>query len=353
MNPVAIERIFSTERTPVGYLCTATPPEILAAAGGYPFRMVGTGDNLENAESLAHPNLCGFCKSALAWARELSAARPICVVNATSCDGCRRLGPLLATLDGVSRTFSHDLPRCAEETDRVYFAGELRKLYESLAAALGNTADEATLNEAIEAYNAARAAFRSVLDAVMAGRLPVDAAFDVSEQYFVSLPEAFVKSVEQTLATCADAASERTGPRVLLAGNISQGASVARAIEDAGATLVGLDLCTIERAAHLDVQPGADPFRALADAVYVRPLCPRFEPAMDWVERVGRQALETGAKGVVLYSLKFCDNTLMALPMAREHLEKQGLTVLVLEAEYTAGLPGQMATRIEAFLEML
>ena len=55
----------------------------------------------------------------------------------------------------------------------------------------------------------------------------------------------------------------------------------------------------------------------------------------------------------MLFSLKFCDNTLYAFPAARRHLEGRGLGVLTLDGEYASELSGQIRTRIEAFCEML
>jgi benzoyl-CoA reductase/2-hydroxyglutaryl-CoA dehydratase subunit BcrC/BadD/HgdB len=344
--------LFQSDRKPIGYLCTATPPEILLAAGGLPFRLAGTGQDLESAESLGHPSLCGFCKSAVAWAKKLPAENQIIAVNAASCDGCHRLGPLLDTLPAVTQTIALDLPRQGLPADIRFFARSLRLLHEDLCKALGTQPDAALLTEAIEKYRAARRSFGRVLDAVFERRLPLSVAYDASESYFVLLPDAFA-AYAQELLQAAGEPPQSTLPKVILAGNMTLGPAIPQAFADAGAHVIGLDFCNIERVAQLDVPPDDDPYTALANAVFMRPLCPRFEPGPDWSTRLAKRAIDENANGVALFSLKFCDNTLFAFPMTRMVLEDKGMAVLTLEGEYAQNLPGQLATRIEAFVEML
>jgi benzoyl-CoA reductase/2-hydroxyglutaryl-CoA dehydratase subunit BcrC/BadD/HgdB len=314
--------------------------------------MTGDARNPEAAERLAHPNLCGFCKSALAWAIGVPAGRRLFVALAASCDGCRRLAPILRTLPGVADAISFDLPRTAGPADIERFAAELSRLHAALCERLGTPVDEARMREAIGLYREARAAVLRVIDAALAGRLPVRAAFDAADALFTKSPEDATTSAADALGASTGPAPGRR-PKVILAGNLTFDASLAEAIERAGASVVGLDLCNVERAARIEVADGGDLYLALARAVFARPLCPRFEPGLDWAVRLAESARATGARGVVLASLKFCDNTLYAYPAMKAYLEERGVAVLALETDYAPGVPGQVATRIEAFVEML
>jgi benzoyl-CoA reductase/2-hydroxyglutaryl-CoA dehydratase subunit BcrC/BadD/HgdB len=336
----------------VGYLCTTTPPEVILAAGGVPFRMTGDGRNPEAAERLAHPNLCGLCKSALAWAMTVPGDRPVLAAIAGSCDGCRRLAPILRGLPGVAGALAFDLPRTTTEADALHFAAELRGLHAALCARTGAEATEGALRAAIRDCNAARAAVREAIDAATAGRLPIRAAFDAAEAFLTRSPGEAARVAGDLLRDAKDAKAGRR-PGVVLAGNLTLGPGLAEAIERAGARVVALDLCNVERAVRIAVAERGDPYEALARAVLSGGLCPRFEPGIDWAERLADRAAKTGARGVVLASLKFCDNTLYAYPSARALLEGRGLSVLTLETDYVADVPGQVATRIEAFMEML
>lgn len=353
MNEKTSRRIFDAGLHPVGYLCTATPPEIIMASGGYPFRLTGTGEQEEGADALAHPNLCGFCKSALSWVKNLPADHRLFVVAAASCDGCRRVKHIMEILDPVTGALSFDLPRTGSQNDIEYYAFQLRKLHADLAELFGTKVDIDALKEAIIAWRKARKAFRKVLGAVRNGLLPVEKAFEASDEYFSSMPDRFVDYADRMLETVSEPVRKNSGPKVILAGNLTKGAEVAQAIESAGAVVSGIDLCNVERVAFLDVPDDPDPYLALAKAIYERPLCPRFEPAMDWAKSLKERAGDLDAEAVILFSLKFCDNTLFSFASTRNYLEGEGLSILTLEGDYSEGLSGQLITRIEAFIEML
>jgi len=55
----------------------------------------------------------------------------------------------------------------------------------------------------------------------------------------------------------------------------------------------------------------------------------------------------------VLHTVKFCEPELFDVPIVRRGLEAAGLKVLHLETELEPRVTGQIATRIEAFVEML
>ena len=315
--------------------------------------MTGDGSGQGAAEELAHPNLCGLCKSSIGWAKSLGDRYQFRSITAVSCDGCNKLGTILSLLPAVQENFFLDLPRTGTKRDLVYFAGQLKNLHIELAASLGGQADLEALTSAIEIYQGSRRLFRRILDAAYSEQLPIDEAFSAADNFFTLLPDQFAAYANKTLDDLSPPADKTSKPRVFLAGNISNGPGLAETIVRSGAQLVGIDLCHIERAALIEIPDIDDPYQALAEAIYHRPLCARFEPGSDWSKYIGQRAKAAGAGGVILFSLKFCDNTQYSFPMTKQHLEDQGLTVLVIEDEYSQEPAGQIATRIEAFVEML
>ena len=59
------------------------------------------------------------------------------------------------------------------------------------------------------------------------------------------------------------------------------------------------------------------------------------------------------ADGVVLVAMKFCDTWGNASTLLSRKLRAAGIPVLRLEREYILAGEGQMATRVQAFLESL
>ena len=65
------------------------------------------------------------------------------------------------------------------------------------------------------------------------------------------------------------------------------------------------------------------------------------------------RAQGSNAKGVIGFTVKFCDPYLARIPMIRDTLKEAGLPFLTIEGDCTTGAMGQQQTRIEAFTEML
>jgi benzoyl-CoA reductase/2-hydroxyglutaryl-CoA dehydratase subunit BcrC/BadD/HgdB len=64
-------------------------------------------------------------------------------------------------------------------------------------------------------------------------------------------------------------------------------------------------------------------------------------------------AERSGARGVLVHVLKFCEPELFDVPAILETFAARGLPVLVLEGELEGALSGQAVTRLEAFAELL
>ncbi len=70
-------------------------------------------------------------------------------------------------------------------------------------------------------------------------------------------------------------------------------------------------------------------------------------------QKIVERAKESNAKGVIGFTLKFCDPYLARIPMIRQALQKESIPFLMLEGDCTMGSMGQQQTRIEAFTEMI
>jgi len=76
------------------------------------------------------------------------------------------------------------------------------------------------------------------------------------------------------------------------------------------------------------------------------PVSRRLAFLLDLVER-------SSARGVVLHAVKFCEPELFDHPFVIDGLKKRGISTLVLESELHEPRMGRLATRLDAFLEML
>nr|WP_226379150.1 2-hydroxyacyl-CoA dehydratase family protein [Pseudonocardia sp. KRD291] len=129
------------------------------------------------------------------------------------------------------------------------------------------------------------------------------------------------------------------------------------AIEECGAIVVDDDLFTGTRYITTDVPEGGDPVEALAQRYLDRDAtlpCPtRVKHESDWEDELVRVVEASGAQGVIVLMVRFCEPHMLYYPELRKRLNEQGIPHLLLETEHE-GLPVEtVQTRVEALLERI
>ena len=76
-------------------------------------------------------------------------------------------------------------------------------------------------------------------------------------------------------------------------------------------------------------------------------------PVEERLKHLLQKIERSGAKGVIFYTVKFCEPELFDIPQLVEELKKRGFATLVMDTELNQGVSGQMRTRVEAFVEMI
>ncbi|MBI5521019.1 MAG: 2-hydroxyacyl-CoA dehydratase [Desulfarculus sp.] len=145
-----------------------------------------------------------------------------------------------------------------------------------------------------------------------------------------------------------------SGPRVLLSGVLPNPPEILSLLDGLGATVAADDLLACSRRLLIPPSAAADPWQALGEQYFSMPPCSsKGSPLGERLDFILGQCRASGATGVIFYLVKFCEPELFDVPILSEELKKQGVPCLTLDVELNQGLSGQMATRVEAFLEML
>jgi len=156
--------------------------------------------------------------------------------------------------------------------------------------------------------------------------------------------------------TASEPATGPTKPRCLVSGSMVPPGLIGF-LEELGLAVVVDDLCTggryLAAPGQEDPGDGDDPFVYLARLYLHRPPCPRMREADKRWEGLVALTQRYRVKGVIFYTLKFCDYYHYAFPPLRQRLAELGLPLLRLEGEYSLGGAGQWRTRVQAFLETL
>jgi benzoyl-CoA reductase/2-hydroxyglutaryl-CoA dehydratase subunit BcrC/BadD/HgdB len=138
-----------------------------------------------------------------------------------------------------------------------------------------------------------------------------------------------------------------------MSGIIPEPSEVLQAFDRMGATIVADDFACSGRRLY-PAGRGTDPFRRLADGLLGGPPDPtRGSPIAERLRHLTALARRSGARGVIFYSVKFCEPELFDMPSLRTGLQQAGLPSTSIEVDLSDHLSEQAQTRLEAFLEML
>ena len=129
------------------------------------------------------------------------------------------------------------------------------------------------------------------------------------------------------------------------------------AIEECGAIVVDDDLFTGTRYVSVDVAEDLDPVEALTRWYLRRDAaapCPtRVKHETDWEDHLVHAVEASGAEGVIVLMVRFCEPHMLYYPELRKRLNERGIPHLLIETEHE-GLPVEtVQTRVEALLERI
>ncbi|MCF0145761.1 MAG: 2-hydroxyacyl-CoA dehydratase [Eubacterium sp.] len=292
------------------YMCKYTPIELFAGFGVNCERLEPDTDSFDMAESLGHPNMCGYGKGLLeaVMTRQI---RELILVNC--CDVVRRVYDILEQTKQLDFLYLLDLPHHAGEAEVRLFKSRIRSLLKAYEAYSGISFDEK--------------AFLSFWGETGCRACGEPSQISGKEDEFSR------KEVE-----------EEQGSWISLQGAHS-GAFLPELVKDCMPMTVRDETCTGNR-----FVPRPDFSSAGEEDVltpYARALL-RQMPCMRMSDASRRKELGKGASGIIYHTMKFCD----FYGFEQEQIEKESkVPFVVVETDGTRQSEGQLSTRLEAFSE--
>ncbi len=295
----------------VYYPCKYAPIELLAGYGAACKPVTYEATSFEDADRLAHPNLCGFGKSLIAFALKPEVKA---LVLTSCCDVMRRVYDVLDAEQCLDFLFMVDLPHLTGPAERARLASELERLAEAWERYSGETFD----------VGAALASFEPPVTRQDA-RVTLLGAHG---------PESLLKAAESAFDLPVENLTCTGGRRVA-----SPPASLGRAIRQE-ACRESCDAST----------PAPDPKEAFI-GWYAGALLDQT-PCLRMADISGRQNLigAPGQRGVIYHTMKFCDYYGFEYLMASQDA---AVPMIKVETDGTRQSAGQLSTRLKAFDETL
>ena len=346
-------------RKAIAVLPVHYPKEIFTALGLLAVELWGPpGPPRGPAAGRLQSYVCALARNALAFLACGGADLVDAVLFPHTCDSIQGLATLVKDLGGFDRpvlTFLH--PRGPlRPSARSYLAGELRSLAAGLEALSGAPLDPERLAAAVRLHDQIDAARAALLDSRV--RLPMSdlELYALLRRGEWLWPEDHLAELREALARLAPGPVS-TGIPVLVSGYVPEPPALLEALNRAGAFVSGDDYAAVgRRVVRLPPSPPStlDLWARISERYWAAPPCPtrnadatlRARYLLDLAER-------SGARGVLLHVVKFCEPELFDVPTLRRAFASRGLPVLLLEGELETQLAAQTVNRIEAFVEMM
>jgi len=344
-------------RRAVAVLPIHYPKELLTALDLLSVEVWGPpGAPRSDAAGRIQPYVCSVVRNALAFLASGGADVVDAALFPHTCDSIQQLATLAHDFGGWKKpalTFLHPKgePR---PSSRRFVAAELRGLASRLEEVAGRRLDPDRLAAAIQLHREIDLHRAALLD----GRAGLD--MDDAELYRLLRRGEWLWPEEHRAELVAarsrlDPARRRPGAPVLVTGYVPEPIATLEILNAAGAFVAADDYAAVgRRIARQPDGPIGDPWEALADRLAAVPPCPTRATDQDARMRHLVSLLDrSGARGVVIHVVKFCEPELFDVPAIRRTFAARGVPLLYLEGELERQLSGQAVTRIEAFAEML
>jgi benzoyl-CoA reductase subunit C len=361
LNP-SVEQFKGSGGKVVGYFCSFIPEELFIAAGLLPFRIRGTGSlSTERADEYFTSSNCSFPRHCFNQGLIGKFDFLDGLVVGTSCDTTRYIYDNWKASQ-IKTPFIYLLgyPHVSGEMQAGYYKHELFKLKGALEAAFGVTISDEKLKASITLCNKTRELLRTIYDLRKVDSPPITGSEMVAVMVAgVSMPkDEYNADLQQLIADleAQPANNKKYSARIMVVGACGDDDVLSSIAEEQDAIVVNDHTCFGGKLKYGSVdETTADPLEAVANyQVLTRPFCAKVGGAYPLRSRVIIEAVQAfRVDGVLGQRLGCCDTWAGELYVLKDDLKEAGIPGMMIEREYIPDSEGQLATRVQAFIETI
>lgn len=342
----------------IGFMCSYVPEEVIYAAGMLPFRIRGTGCTRTNNSDVVMSNYsCSFARSCLEFALDGTFDFLDGLVAVDSCSQMHRLFDNWRYQAKLPFMHLLRLPYKNSPAAVEWYRGEIATLIQGMEKVFQVEVTDANLVKAIEVYNETRALLQSLYELRKSEHPSLTGSQNLSILLAAtSTPKDRYNELLQTSLK-----EIRSAPpvkdfraRLMLVGSSLDDPAVVKIIEDQGGLVVADALCFGSRY-FLEPVDGKDaPVPALARSYLSRPKCPRMmtehAALFAFIEDMARKFK---VDGIIFEKMQYCDLWGGESLFLDRKFKEAGIPFLSIQREQVLTNAAQIATRVEAFIEMI
>jgi bzd-type benzoyl-CoA reductase N subunit len=344
----------------VGNFCSYTPEELIHAAGGVPFRLFGTKDDISMADAHLQAYCCSLVRGGLEDALKGNLSFLDGTVFPHTCDSIQRLSDIWRLNAGFPFHIDVVLPvKLDTASARTYMIDVLNGFKADLESSLNVPITDEKICQSINLYNRLRKTLGEIYemrsndpDVISAADLyhVIKASMIMDRDELLGL----LLSLRDDLNKARKENTLNTNKRIILSGGICNHPDIYTALEESGAEVVWDDLCTGTRYFEGEIEENGDPIEAIADRYMTRMVCPaKHLTVTARGESLVKIVKERNASGVLFMFLKFCDPHSFDYPYLKTFLDDAGVPNILLEVEEQLPSDAQLKTRFETFVDMI
>lgn len=377
-----IKKSGPTEKKSIGWFCTYTPEEIIAASGFKPVRITGKF-KANKAEGYFPINYCPYIKSSMEEIINES-ANLSGIIFTNSCDGMRRFYDVCRKYLKEIPVFMLDVPRIKNSLSVEQYRNNIFSAISFLEEIGGEKISESRLKYAIDQVIKKRFLLKKLNNYFKKYQkiIGVKNYFNIAGMAVTTGTEVFNEMLEKYLNTVVSEFINLSNgfgnegsniARILISGNFLDEKKLWDIFEDMDCIIAAEDMCNTTRyfenisstdkyindyikSGYSGTEYGSVLTRLVSDIAVrqlFKPQCLRMADLDAKLEDIKSRIKKNKIDGVVFISQKFCDNTLLFYPLLRQELQKINKQSLFLEIEHNNISTGQIKTRIQAFLEII
>ncbi|HEX3613255.1 MAG TPA: 2-hydroxyacyl-CoA dehydratase family protein [Sporichthyaceae bacterium] len=353
-----------TGRPVVGTFPMHFPAEVAHAAGALTMVVQASKEAVTVGGGSFYPFFCGYTRSVVDQATKgrldfLDAVvfGDHCVQMLSAADVVRVRRPQLHV------GFHQLVPALRDNWSLPNAERTLRNCVADLEEQLGVEVSDDAIRESIALYNRGRRAVRELYELRRSGQVDLTGRQlqDIVKSSMVMDRQEHTALLEDFCAQMRDAAGRTSDRRVpvYVSGHLCHAPKpeILDLIEDCGAVIADDDLYTGFRYVSCDVEETGDPVQALArwyiERNEVVPCPTRLDPSTDWDGFLLDAVRRSGARGLIVLLVKFCEPHYFYYPRIKATFESHQVPHLLIETEHETNAAGNMRTRIEALVELI
>jgi len=347
-----------TGKAVIGCLPYYLPEEIVHAAGMLPIGIWGG----QTQVSLAHTIFPAFCCSIMQSVMEFALKGVYndldAVIIPAPCDAMKSIGQdWLYAIPDVKAILTVYPQMRKIEAGVHYLESEFQKIKTEVETIGGETITDKDLCNSIAIYNEQRRVMRQFCSIARMYPLtitPVIRHLVIKSGFFMEKGQhtSLVNELINELKKCPP--QEFKGKKVILTGIMAEPDSLLEVFSENGLTVAADDLAHESRLFRTDVPEGDKPLNRLARQWSLIEGCSlAYDPEKKRGDMLIDMAKDTGADGIILCMMKFCDPEEFDYPVMSVQFEKVGIPMLYLEIDQQMQSMEQVRTRIQGFAEML